>query len=101
MILLGTIEDVFTISSRGTVLIPVFSECLDPQLIFRVGDEIQVRDAGGMILGTQIRGIEFLSREQTHRRPMNIGILLPKDTDGTALRRGLEIWLVRDDGRND
>lgn len=100
MILLGTIEDFFTISGRGTVIASAFSDGLEPNFKFYVGDEIQLHSADSLSLNTKIKGIEFLKRIKPGPLGTNMGILLSKDIDPRGLSKGMEIWLVRDEGRN-
>jgi hypothetical protein len=96
MILLGTVDDVFHISGRGSVVSLDFSEFLDPILRFRAGDEIQLRARDGFVVQTKIRGIEHL-KPIMRRKTVNIGLLLPSDVNHEHLSKGMEIWLVRDE----
>ena len=95
MILLGTVDDVFTISGRGTVISFDFAESLDPNLKFRVGDRIELRISGQPGLQSEIRGIEHL-RPIVRRKPVNLGLLLPLDVNPQKLAKGMEIWLLRE-----
>lgn len=96
MILLGTVDDVFHISGRGSVVSLDFSESVDPSLKFRVGEEIQLRTPDGLVVEARIRGIEHL-KPLVRRKPVNIGLLLPLDVNHEHLSKGMEIWLLRDD----
>ena len=100
MILLGTIEDFFTISGRGTVLMLKFSANADPKLKYRVGDEIELRGTNGLAIDTRIRGLEWFKPIKPRPLGTNIGILLPKDIDPASLSKEMEIWLVREPGES-
>jgi hypothetical protein len=95
MVLLGKIEDMFKISGRGLVITPELSDSLDPNLKLYVGEAIQLRAPGGLVVETKIRGIEFL-RTIVRHKASKIGLLLPTDADHQLLSKGMEIWLLRD-----
>ena len=95
MILLGQIEDVFRITGRGVVVTLDFSESLDSNLRFHVGDKIELRDRNGSVAETEIKGIEFL-KPLVFRKHGNIGFTFSPEVRFEDLNKGMEIWLLRD-----
>lgn len=89
MVLLSTVEDTFSISGRGCVLVPaVPRSSLDFRL--RAKDPIQLRTPDGRILDTYVAGIEMLCGPAVKDQ---MAFLLPKNVTEQDVPKGTEIWL--------
>jgi hypothetical protein len=89
LVFLSTVEDTFSVSGRGCVLVPADPRSsLDFRL--RAKDPIQLRTPDGRILDTYVAGIELLCRPAVKDR---MAFLLPKDVTKQDIPKGTEIWL--------
>lgn len=86
--LLTVVEEVFTISGRGTVITPAFPKGGSKFPIW-TGDTIQLRRADGSSTETHIRGIEHLKRI---KGGSNWGLLLPPEVTTADVPVGTAIW---------
>ena len=85
---LGRVETVFSVATRGTVIIPIW---LSSDLKVRNGDPIQLRAPDGQIKNTRITSVEFVKRE---RESCQYAFMLPKDVAKSEVAEGAEIWLA-------
>jgi hypothetical protein len=87
--LLFKVEDSFTVRTRGLVIIPGIVPQGDER--FRVGGRLELRRPDGVVLNTQILGLEFLN-------PMPpdyaIAVLLPLGLTTDEVPLGTEVWSV-------
>jgi len=84
--LLGTVDSVFTVSSRGTVvLINRLSEAPARS------DKVQLKPPGGQVIDSEIRAIELIKKIEG---PCQEAFLLPGHMPLSVLPVGTEMWLV-------
>ena len=87
MRLLFKVEDVFDITGRGCVLVPVVPDGLDFKI--RAEDRIQLRTPTGRLVDTHIASIELLKMRDS---PCRMTIMLPRDLTKNDVPVGTEIW---------
>ena len=87
MILLSTVDDTFTVSSRGCVLVLA----TEHDFSVRAFDPIQLRRPDGQTVNTHIASIEMLCGPQVHCR---LALLLPKEIAGVP--KGTEVWVNKE-----
>jgi len=93
MTLLFKVQDVFDISGRGCVIVPVIPEDLDFKI--RAKDKIQLHTPDGRLLDTHIASIEFLYGEKEGgRKGCRMAIMLPREFVKKDVPIGTEIWLL-------
>jgi len=93
MTLLFKVEDVFDISGRGCVLVPVIPNDLD--LKIRPKDQIQLRTPDGLVFDSHIASIEFLhGKKPDGSRGCRFAIMLPRDLVKQDVPVGTEVWLL-------
>jgi translation elongation factor EF-Tu-like GTPase len=84
--LVATIEDIFTITGRGVVVVPaLLSECR-----VRSGDPIQLRRSDGTVKNTSIFSVESLNLGSGKRRP---AFMLAHNIAKEDIAEGDEIWI--------
>jgi hypothetical protein len=82
------VQDVFSVSGRGTVL--VLPDNWGTDLQIRVGEKIQLRTPDGRVFDTQINGVEFVKRAAG---ACVAGIILPREISRSDIPETTEIWL--------
>jgi hypothetical protein len=93
MTLLFKVEDVFAISGRGCVIMP--SIPADSDFKIRVKDQIKLRTPDGLVLDTQIAGIEFAhGTKQDGSKISRMAIILPRDIPKDDIPKGTEVWVL-------
>ena len=90
MTLLFKVEDVFDISGRGCVLVPVVPAGLDFKI--RAKDRIHLRTPTGRVFGTHIASIELLKPQGGG--PCRMAIMLPRDLAIDDVPAGTEVWYL-------
>ena len=86
MILLAKVESIFTITGRGTVIVPAFlSERQANQ-----GEPIQLRSSDGKTRNTSILSVTSVNLGSGKRRP---AFMLDRDTVKQDVAEGDEIWI--------
>jgi len=85
--LLGTVESVFTLGSRGTVLATIRGS----EHTVRVGDKIQLRTPDGPVIDSEILGIELIKKIEGRCQE---AYMLPGHLPQTKVPLGTEIWLL-------
>jgi translation elongation factor EF-Tu-like GTPase len=83
---LGTIEIIFTVQGRGTVIVPIWHS----DVKIRVGDRIHLRSSDGRIRDTKIAGVEMLKPVSEKCRA---SFILAPDVQKAEVTEGMEIWL--------
>ena len=87
MKLIGTVESVFTISNRGTVVATV--HCSEDTV--RTGDRIHLKTQSGALIESEILAIELIKKIDG---PCQEAYLLPGHLPQTKIPVGTEIWLL-------
>ena len=87
---LGKVLDTFDIKGRGIVVVTDTTwEQLPRDLKFKIGDPVELRMGGVVVLQTRIAGIE-------HCDPWSpahlFGFLLPRDVSKADVPVGSEVW---------
>jgi hypothetical protein len=96
MVLRGKIEDVTYVGSLGVVVTPELSECLNPELKLRAGDQIEFRRADGFVVKAAIKRI-LPAKSLLPGKRVKIAMLLADTRDEYQdVSKGMEIWLLRD-----
>lgn len=85
MVFLSNIEHVFTVPTRGCVIVP-----LAVTETVAIGDTIQLR-SGGACLDSRITGIEMITRQPG--LPCKVGFLLSEEITKSQIPPGAEIWI--------
>jgi translation elongation factor EF-Tu-like GTPase len=92
LVFLSTVEDTFSISGRGCVVVPaVPRSSLDFRL--RAQDPIQLRTPDGRVLDTYVAGIEMICGPKVVDP---IAFLLPENVTQQDVPKGTEIWLIQE-----
>jgi translation elongation factor EF-Tu-like GTPase len=92
LVFLSIVEDTFSVSGRGCVLVPaVRRSSLDFRL--RAKDLIQLRTPDGHVLDTYVAGIEMLCGPAVKDR---MAFLLPNNVTQHDVPKGTEIWLTQE-----
>ena len=87
MVYLSNIEHVFTVPTRGCVIVPfAVTETV------AIGDMIQLRSEGAC-LDSRIVGIEMITRQPG--LPCKVGFLLSEEITKPQIPPGAEIWIDR------
>lgn len=91
--LVGKVFDTFEIKGRGIVVATDTTyEQLPRELKLRVGDPVELRIGGAVVLQTKIVGIEHCDPwSPTH----TFGFLLPRDLSKADVPIGSEVWSVK------
>ena len=87
MKLIGTVESVFTVSSRGTVLAII--RCSDDTV--RQGDRIHLEGQDGTFIESEILAIELIKKV---KGPCQEAYMLRGHVPQTKIPVGTEIWLL-------
>ena len=92
MLFLSKVEDTFTITGRGCVVVPVAPR---PDCDFRLRPRspIQLRRPDGRILDTYIAALEMVCGPEVKGR---MAFLLPAEITKQDVPKGTEIWLLQD-----
>jgi len=85
--LLGAVESVFSISSRGTVLATIRRS----EEAVRVGDRIQLRCPNGTHIDSEILAIELIKKTEGRCQE---AYMIPGHLPETRMPIGTEIWLL-------
>jgi translation elongation factor EF-Tu-like GTPase len=83
--LLAKVDDVFTISGRGVVVVPIWLS----ELKIKVGDSVQLRTPGGQVRNTRIAGVEMAKQVGGCRA----AFMLARDIAKEDVVQGTEIWV--------
>lgn len=86
MTLIGTVESVFTLSSRGTVVAVIRRS----GGTVRRGDKIHLKTPDGVVTDSEILGIELIKKAGS---PCQEAYMLPGHLPQTKIPAGTEIWL--------
>ena len=89
MRLLFKVEDTFSISGRGCVIVPAIPEGLDFRI--RAKDQIELRTPEGRVLQTHIASVELAKRQNA---PCRMVIMLPPDIEKQDVPTGTEVWFL-------
>lgn len=84
--LLGTIEAVFSITGRGTVIVPIWVG----DVKVRVGDAIQLRALDGKRRDTRVYGVELIKPQ---KGSCQAAFILAPDIAKEEIVDGMEIWI--------
>jgi translation elongation factor EF-Tu-like GTPase len=84
---LSKIQDVFTVPTRGCVVVPIGSS--DLRLRVHPGDAIQLRGANGSV-DARVTQIEWIKQESG---PGRVGFLLSKEIIKSQIPDQGEIWI--------
>ena len=87
MTLLGEVESVFSISGRGTVVVPTLVD----DFLLHVGDQLQIRSSDGRIMDGHITGVEFTQHPGKRCR---LALLLSKNITRDDISAGAELWKI-------
>lgn len=83
------VEDVFSISGRGCVVVPAIPQGLDFRI--RANDPIELRTPDGRVLSTHIASIEIAKTAKGSR----MVVMLPPDFGKEDVPKGTEVWFLR------
>ncbi|HWG44582.1 MAG TPA: hypothetical protein VN688_17520 [Gemmataceae bacterium] len=87
--LIGMVSDTFAIKGRGVVVATDTTyEQLPQDLKLKVGDPIELRNNGVVILRTNVAGLAPWTPKQL------FGFLLPRDVSKEDVPVGAEVWTV-------
>jgi len=86
MVFLSKIEGIFTVPTRGCVIVP--AEFSNPGVRVKAGDRIQIRNAN-QHLNVEIASVEWLSRPSGS----HLAFLLPKEIELSQIPQEAEIWI--------
>jgi len=89
MLFLSEVEDTFTVTGRGCVIIPAVPRP-DCNFRLRAKDPIQLRTPDGRVIDTCIASIELVCGPAVKCRMV---FLLPHGITKTDVPKGTEIWL--------
>ena len=90
MKLLFKVEEVFEISGRGCVIVPVIADGADFSI--KIRDAIQLRTPAGAHRNTCIDSVELLVPVLGTRR---MALFLPPDVHAQDAPKGTEVWLTQ------
>jgi hypothetical protein len=88
MKLFSKVEEIFTIPTRGCVIVPATPS--DPDFRPHKRDSIQLRSPGGEAIDTHIVSIELL---KPLAGPCRMAFLLPNEIAKSDIPRDAEIWI--------
>jgi hypothetical protein len=90
--LVGRVSDTFEIKGRGVVVATDTTyERLPRELRLKIGDRIELRSGGVVVLRTKVVGMEHCdpwTPQQT------FGFLLPREVSRNSVPVGAEVWSV-------
>lgn len=100
---LFVVEDAFTIKGRGIILLPgvridEHGPFAAEDVIFKIGDKVELRRPDGSILRTEIVGSEFLSVARLQgnppQQPRHVAIRFALPLDRSDVPDGTEVWIA-------
>jgi hypothetical protein len=100
---LFVVEDAFTIKGRGIILLPgvridEHGPFAREEVIFKIGDKVELRRPDGSVLTTEIVGSDFLSAARLQgnspEQPRHVAIRLALSLERTDVPPGTEVWIA-------